>query len=219
MTNNSDSDQLNSGTKGTPTPDVSPDSGAQPDSSVTDVLERLTGRLEAIEQQQRALQSGKDRAVNKNATELRKVLEEVEELKSTGLTQEQAVSQLELKNTLEEMKSQLASLSGNAGSVTPQPGPLSQVIEEAGLAADDADLLSIMSTGKATEADIWKLAAKKAKLPSPTPAQTLTKQASPLPNSDLQAQYQKELLDVPRGDPRALFNLKAKYRELGLDIH
>lgn len=174
-TQNVDSDQKPNGTLDQPNPDVSKGEGVKPDSQVTEALKGLTERLEAIEKQQRSLQGDKDRAVNRNQSEIQKILEEVEALKGTGMTQQQAVSQIELKNTLQEMQQTIASLTSGAGNAGQQSGsPITKVIEEAGLSTEDADVSALLARSNVTEADVWKLAAKKAASPKPTEAQRLS---------------------------------------------
>ena len=188
---NVDSDQKPDGTQGQPNPDVSPVSGDEQNSQVLEVLKGLTGRLEAIEKQQRALQGDKDRGVARNQSDIRKVLEEVEALKKSGLSQDQAVNQLELQDTLRTMQSQLASLQSPTGTEGQQSGSLAQAVEEAGLRPDDPDVAELLSRN-ASEVDVWKLAAKKASNPKPTPAQepsSVSKAVGSVDEDALSAEY------------------------------
>ncbi len=147
MSDNLDGDP----TKGTPT---SPNAGGsqtlggsdgsnakQPQLSVED-------RLANAEKQLRALQGDKDRAVTQNKKaidELRGKVAEIEKLRKRGYSEDEAFEQLELQETIRELKSQLQPNSAQTNPAGNGNGAVidkAKTLQEFGLSENDPDVTS-----------------------------------------------------------------------------
>lgn len=178
----------------------------------------------------KALQSMKDRRIQKHENRLTKVEETLAKLRQyqeLGMTEAQAIDRIKLDERLAELEgvAQTASSQPAQGSAAVDLSALTASIAQGlGLDTSADDVKAFMATLADTDpatvaAKMAKFAAERAQKPQPSAADAAPQQGQTPPQEDLRAQYAKELADIRRGDVAALANLKIKYRKLGLEVY
>src|SRR5687767_14453150 len=155
--NDVDSGQA-AGTAGTPTPPSSSGAGDQQSSfdaaKLESTLEAIAKRLDEVDARSKSLQGDKDRGVNKTkkeVDELKRQIAEIDKLKKTGLTDENAIEEFTFREEVRSLREQLSKLNpvspqaaGNGASGAVEQA---KVISELQLDANSPDVISILAKG------------------------------------------------------------------------
>lgn len=174
-------------------------------------LEPFRKDLDEVKNQQRALQSGKDRGIEKVEGKLEKVLAEWEQAKKSGLSQEEFIQQKDRDDRLARIETMLASQpaptkpSGgteNSGALT-----MARAIAKVGhIEESDTDYLRILASNinnplKLAE-EMSALVVDRATKPIPTSAQAPSPSATPTHGKnvdELMVEYNQALTRDPFG--------------------
>jgi hypothetical protein len=166
--------------------------------------------LEEVKSQTRALQSNKDRGIDKVDGKLEKVLAEWEQAKKSGISQEEFIEKKDLGDRLARIEAMLSSQTAPArpSGGTENSGAFTMakaIAKAANIQESDAEYLNILAKNinspmKLAE-EMSALVASRASKPTPTPAQS----PSPVANlhgknaDDLMADYNTALSTDPFG--------------------
>jgi hypothetical protein len=185
-----------------------------------DQLEQVVSRL---------MQGQKDRRINKMERQLDAVnetLERYEQLRSTGMTPDEAAFRLKVEEVVERGKPQSVSTSpANPGTITQEEAvrQAQALLKETGL-ENDPELTTLFTSktfknGDELVGEVVKFTARRLKAaPAPNPATTISPAGGSAPTEDLQALYNQEITKIRRGDVMAVSELQRKFREKGLNI-
>ena len=222
-----------SGAQGQPSPGVSGSSGGQPSSPVDgSAFEAVLKKLNELDSQVRAFQSGKDKGIAKLSKEFDNLSEQFaryEQYRQKGLTPEQASREIQLDDLLAERRSAVsqappaapANLGGNQAQGPDTDSVVESFLKVAGLDANSADVVQILRGSADPIAQIGKLSAlaeqrkAQAAVP-PNPAAVLPGGGGQsVPEPDLAVQYAERLKQIPRGPgaPELLRKLREEFRE------
>lgn len=184
-------------------------------------------RLGKVDQYDDRLQSLED-----EQTSIRQTLSEFNKLKDEGLTDEQAVREMERDQEIRQLKEAQESKS------TPSAGTEEQtwaereraILEDYGLERNDPAFIEFVRENLDTppseyikKLDVFGLKRRNSNLAKPQPSAGTAAQTAGASGTspDLEASYKKEMEELRQtnpGDARAVFNLKKKYRDLGYDV-
>jgi hypothetical protein len=205
-----------------------PDEGVAPATPLPGNVQPLQGnvsdavmkRLDALEAQNRGLQKGIDKRMDRD------VMPTIQKLaKYLGVTEEQVVAAQRNAKLDELVANDLATppqpISTARSDATATIGDVQKVISEYGLDPNDPEVLKTLLVENPTVA-LGKLAIARAKNPESTSAQnpplsngkSLTTETTP---EELRKQYQKEVAGF-RGNILKVSEIQARYRKLGLNI-
>jgi hypothetical protein len=173
-------------------------------------LETLTKRLDEIEKGYRTFQGERDKGtkdLKREVGELRSVLGDYEKLKAKGLDLDEAVEQIELKQSMAEIKQILSgSLPAKtiAGSVGGGATESARVVKDLGLDAADPEVVALLGRNLPTvelAIEAGKMLAHKATLPNPTEAQRAALKGSAPTGARSAEVVEAELVAERRIDP------------------
>jgi hypothetical protein len=225
-----------------PTPEFSEDKQTSPsgqaDELVDAVLEKLTPEMEKIAEKQ--WQAGKDRRISQHETRLDSLegaLAEYDELRESGMSSAEAKDKMSMNRTLKSLKEEIASLKGEdrnqASGGTDSSDWTSKeqaILDRVGMDPNSQQFTEFVrsktweSPGEylaelQNKAFEWRTSKANAPQPSAASAAQTAGQSGVQP--DLEVQYKEEmkkLRESGNSDPRAVFNIKKKYRDKGLDV-
>jgi len=153
--------------------------GSNDASKLQSTIEALTKKLDEVDARSKALQSDKDRGVNKTkeeVTELKRKIAEIEKLKKAGLDEDGAIEELSFRDEIRAVRQQLSQLNPTptqpAGNGNGQAVDKAKTLQEYGLSENDPDVATelsgkVFNTALELENAALKIAYKRANKPQP----------------------------------------------------
>lgn len=185
-------------------------------------IDALIGKVDELDARTNGLQSVKDKTT-KEISGLKNQIAEYEKLKEK-LGPEGALDQMELRQTLDEIKNQLSQSVSTPSGGNGQGGVVNaaQAVRDAGLDMNDPQVALLATKQYESEAEVnaaivGHLKAKR-NAPNPTQAQALADTGAPAPKTDVEAlttEY-KQKVQAARGNPREITNLREEYLQKGV---
>ena len=186
-------------------------------------IDALIGKVGELEARTNGLQSVKDKTTSE-VSGLKARIAEYEQLKEK-LGPDGAIDQMELRQTLAEIKAQLS------GSVPAQPAGsgasetfnVAQAVEDLQvrqLDANDPDFIKLLKKGLSKETFNEYIANKTRPQPAATPSGMVQSPATGTPKASpegLTAEYQTRMISL-RGNKQAAMALKEEYRQKGVPV-
>lgn len=192
-------------------------------------LDALVSGFSTLESRINGLQSVKDKD-KKEISSLKSKIAEYEQLKER-FGADGAVEQIELRDTLSEMKDQLSKLTGSVS--TPSGGngqggavDAAKVFDEMGLDRKDPLVNTVLAGLQGKDKDAIELAGYRLQRqiqssPSPTQAQGASIQGKPAAPENVEAltEEYKQKMQAARGNRSEIQRLRSAYKEKGVDIY
>ena len=227
--------------EGRPTPEFESEEQTSPsgqaDELVDSLLERLTPEMEKIAEKQ--WQSGKDRRIAQHETrldDLEGALAEYDRLREGGMSSDEAKREMSLNRTVQSLKEEIAELKGQ-DSPEPSGGTGGEdwtskeqaILERVGIDENSPEFSEFVRSKKwespqqyldALQDKAFEWRTSKANAPQPSAASAAQTAGQSGTEPDLETQYKKEMKELRESgnsNPRAVFNIKKKYRDLGFE--
>jgi hypothetical protein len=201
--------------EGVPTPE----GGKQPASPNSQTVEAQVAAIkeQILSELKPFIQSTKDKRIaelEKSFSSFRE--QQAKELVNSGFKPEEA-KEIVSKRFAPEAPTPIVQTNNTPGTGVNVSELQKAVLGLAGLDVSDPDVIVLSNENLAPDAYASKVKAIVDRRKNPPPASTATQ---PVTNNqtDLQADYKRELATVRNGDINALIDLKAKYREKGLAL-
>ncbi len=224
-----------------PTPEFSEGKQTSPSNQADElaerVLEKLEPRMEEIAEKQ--WQSGKDRRIAEHETRLDSLegaLAEYDRLRESGMSSAEAKDKMSMNMTLKELREEVSNLKQQDSRETSGrsdddwTGQEQAILERVGIDENSPEFADFVRSKKWENTDEY-ISALKSKAfewrqsnvtkPRPSAASAAQTAGQSGTEPDLEAQYKKEMEELRksgRSNPKAVFNIKKKYRDKGLDV-
>jgi hypothetical protein len=194
---------------GSPSDSSNSQSVAPEDVLVEKILAKLEPRLRPM------MQSVKDKRISDFEKRLNQLQDQTtKELVDSGLSEKEAK---EAVSQYVQKPQPIAQTDNRPGTAVNVSELQRAVLSLAGLNESDPDVILLSNRNLPADAYASEVKAIVDRRKTPPPISTATQPVT-ISQTDLSAEYRRELSGIPQGDIHSLMNLKQKYREKGLSI-